>query len=77
MRQAIPSPVAVKVSTESSETIVSLVTPGPTYNTSATTIPYGSPYVLRMDVTNSSGHLAPHEFQRPPNRFPTPAQPET
>jgi hypothetical protein len=47
--------VAVKVGTESSKTIVRLVTSGPTYNTSAISVPYGSPYILRMDVTNSTG----------------------
>ena len=45
------------MSKESSQTGLRLVTLSatgpPTYN--ITTVPYGSPYVLRMDVTNSSG----------------------
>ncbi|MGO8791708.1 MAG: Ig-like domain repeat protein [Terriglobia bacterium] len=49
------SPVAVKVSTEVSKTIISLVTPGPTYTTGASTLPYGAPFILRMDVTNGGG----------------------
>ena len=49
--------IPVTVSKESSQTGLRLVTLSatgpPTYN--ITTVPYGSPYVLRMDVTNSSG----------------------
>jgi len=52
-------PVAVKVSTESSKTVISLVTflssGQPVYDTTATTLAYGSPYIMRFDVTNSSG----------------------
>ncbi len=49
--------VPVTVGKETSVTVLHLVTTGaagiPSY--SATTLPYGSPYVLRMDITNSSG----------------------
>jgi len=51
--------IPVTVGKESSLTEVRLVTfsaaAPPAYN--VTTVPYGSPYVLRMDVTNSSGQL--------------------
>ena len=51
--------IPVTVGKESSLTEVRLVTfsatAPPVYN--VTTVPYGSPYVLRMDVTNSSGQL--------------------
>ncbi|MFZ0961785.1 MAG: Ig-like domain repeat protein [Terriglobia bacterium] len=51
--------IPVTVSKESSQTEVRLVTLSstapPAYN--VTSVPYGSPYVLRMDVTNSSGNL--------------------
>ncbi len=52
--------VAVTVSKEPSKTILSLVNfnSGQTvYDTTATTLPYGAPYFLRMDVTNASGNL--------------------
>ena len=49
--------IPVTVGKESSLTELRLVTPNatgsPVYN--VTTVPYGSPYILRMDVTNSSG----------------------
>ena len=51
--------IPVTVGKESSLTEIRLVTLNatgpPVYN--VTTVPYGSPYVLRMDVTNSSGQL--------------------
>jgi hypothetical protein len=51
--------IPVTVGKESSQTEVRLVTLSatapPAYN--VTTVPYGSLYGLRMDVTNSSGHL--------------------
>ncbi len=51
--------IPVTVGKESSLTEIRLVTfsatAPPAYN--VTTAPYGSPYVLRMDVTNSSGQL--------------------
>jgi subtilase family serine protease len=51
--------IPVVVQKESSQTEVRLVsfstTAPPAYN--ATSVPYGSPYYLRMDVTNSSGQL--------------------
>ena len=51
--------IPVTVGKESSLTEVRLVTfsatAPPVYN--VTTVPYGSPYILRMDVTNSSGQL--------------------
>ncbi len=51
--------IPVTVSKESSQTEIRLVTLSttapPAYN--LTTTPYGSPYILRMDVTNSSGQL--------------------
>jgi subtilase family serine protease len=59
-------PVPVTVSTESSLTSVSLVTYNPstqvlTYG--ATSAVYGSPYLLRVDVTSSSGQLcAPSQY---------------
>jgi hypothetical protein len=53
------SPVSVTVSSESSKTYISLLTFDPVTgvetNPNATTAAYGSPYVLRVDVTNSSG----------------------
>jgi hypothetical protein len=54
--------VPVTISKETSQTEVRLVTFDPasgqsTYISSPTSISYGSPYVLRMDVTNSSGNL--------------------
>jgi len=53
--------VAVTVSPEASKTVLSMVTPGAgntvVYNTGATSLAYGSPYYLRLDVTNSSGNL--------------------
>jgi hypothetical protein len=51
--------IPVTVGKESSLTEVRLATPNaagnPVYN--VTTVPYGSVYILRMDVTNSSGQL--------------------
>jgi hypothetical protein len=54
--------VPVTISKENSATEVRLVTSDPasgqsTYFSSATSVSYGSPYVLRMDVTNHSGNL--------------------
>ncbi len=55
------TPVQVTVNPESSETKVGLVTfdytTGAETSANATTAPYGSPYLLRVDVTNSSGKL--------------------
>ena len=53
-------PVQVTVNKESSRTAVSLVTfdfTGAITSTNATTAPYGSPYILRVDVTNGAGQL--------------------
>lgn len=51
--------VTVTVTPESSKTALRIVafdpTSGQTTNPNATTFPYGSPYLLRADVTNSSG----------------------
>jgi len=51
--------VTVTVTPESSKTNLSIVTFDPTSgqvtNSNATTFPYGSPYILRADVTNGSG----------------------
>ena len=44
--------VSVAVAPENSKTAVSLVTSS---NASGTSAPYGSPYVLRVDVTNNAG----------------------
>ncbi len=52
--------IPVTVSQESSKTEIRLVTFNPTTGVISygnTTAAYGSPYVLRMDVTNSSGNL--------------------
>jgi len=52
--------VSVTVNPEPSKTILSIVTTdqnGNITNNNATTFPYGSPYFLRTDVTNSSGTL--------------------
>jgi subtilase family serine protease len=61
--------VPVTVSTESSLTKVALVTYNPStqiFTYGATSATYGSPYVLRVDVTNSGGTLcAPSQY---PNR---------
>ena len=55
--------IPVTVGKESSLTEVRLVTLSNTapaaYN--VTTVPYGSPYILRMDVTNSSGQLCANQ----------------
>ena len=52
------TPVSVTVSPEPSKTLLSLVTfdfmTGKVLNTNATTAPYGSPYILRIDVGNST-----------------------
>jgi hypothetical protein len=56
--QSNSAPVLVTVSKESSKTFVSLVTLGAgntILNSNATTAPYGSPYIMRVDVTNASG----------------------
>lgn len=54
-------PVQVTVNKENSQTHVALVTfdpnSGAVTSTTATTAPYGSPYVLRGDITNSTGTL--------------------
>jgi hypothetical protein len=52
--------VTVTVGAESSKTAVSLVTfdsSGAVSNSNATSAAYGSPYILRVDVTNSSGKM--------------------
>ena len=52
------APVSVTVTPEPSKTLLSLVTFDPTTgqisNANATTTPYGSPYILRIDVGNSA-----------------------
>ena len=48
------SPVSVVVNPEVSQTFASIVTPT---SNSATSVVYGSPYVLEIDVTNSTGTL--------------------
>jgi subtilase family serine protease len=57
--QSDSAPVVVTVSKESSKTVVTLVTFDPTTNnvanTNASTAAYGSPYIMRVDVTNASG----------------------
>ena len=56
--QSESAPVTVTVSKESSTTVVSVVTfdnVGNISSSSANTAVYGSPYVLRIDVTNASG----------------------
>ena len=56
--QSDSAPVLVTVSKESSQTIVSLVTFDPNTgnisNNSASTAVYGSPYIMRIDVTDAS-----------------------
>ncbi|HEX2712211.1 MAG TPA: Ig-like domain repeat protein, partial [Candidatus Acidoferrales bacterium] len=52
--------VSVTVNKENSQTFVSLVTfdfAGNVTSSNATTAPYGSPYVLRVDVRNAAGQL--------------------
>ena len=52
------APVSVTVAKENSTTALSLITfnfQGQITNSHATTAPYGSPYILRIDVTSSSG----------------------
>jgi pro-kumamolisin-like protein/Big-like domain-containing protein len=57
--QSTSAPVLVTVSKESSKTSVVLVTfdpaTGATTSSNATTAPYGSPYIMRVNVTNASG----------------------
>ncbi len=56
--QSDSAPVPVTVSKESSKTAVSLVTfdsNGNLISSNATTAAYGSPYIMRVDVTNASG----------------------
>ena len=55
--QSDSAPVLVTVSKESSKTSVALVTFDASNNitsSNATTAPYGSPYIMRVDVTNAS-----------------------
>jgi Pro-kumamolisin, activation domain/Bacterial Ig-like domain (group 3) len=56
--QSDSAPVTVTVSKESSKTFVSLVTFNPNTggiaNSNASTAAYGSPYIMRIDVTNSA-----------------------
>src|SRR5579862_128192 len=58
-----PPGITVTVSPESSQTHLGLVTfdinTGLVTSTTATTAAYGSPYVLRADVTNGSGTVCP------------------
>jgi hypothetical protein len=57
--QSDSAPVTVTVSKESSKTFVSLVTfdsTGALVSSNATSAAYGSPYVMRIDVTNSAGN---------------------
>jgi hypothetical protein len=52
------APVTVTVTPETSKTAIAMVTfnaNGTVANANATTAAYGSPYVLRVDVTNSAG----------------------
>jgi hypothetical protein len=56
--------IPVTVSKESSQTQVHLVTFDPgnqIVSNNATSVPYGSLYLLRMDVTNSSGNLCANQ----------------
>ena len=56
--QSTSSPVLLTVSKESSKTSVVLVTFDNSNNitsSNATTAPYGSPYIMRVNVTNASG----------------------
>jgi len=56
--QSDSAPVLVTVSKESSKTVVTLVTfdaSGSVTNSNAPTAAYGSPYIMRVDVTNASG----------------------
>jgi subtilase family serine protease len=53
------APMPVTVNPQASRTVVSFVTFSstnvPTLNTGAISVPYGSPYILRVDVENSGG----------------------
>ncbi len=53
------APMPVTVNPQASRTVVSFVTFSstnvPTLNTGAISVPYGSPYILRVDVQNNSG----------------------
>ena len=55
------SPFTVTVNPESSKTQAAIITfnptTGQTVSTNATNFPYGTPYILRSNVTNSSGSL--------------------
>jgi Pro-kumamolisin, activation domain/Bacterial Ig-like domain (group 3) len=57
--QSDSAPVLVTVSKESSKTVVALVTFDPATNaianTNASAAAYGSPYIMRVDVTNTTG----------------------
>ena len=58
---SVSPPVQVTVTSENSETLLAMVTYDPSTgqvtSTNATSAVYGSAYLLRMDVTNSSGAL--------------------
>jgi len=55
------APMPVTVNAQSSQAVVSFVTFSstgvPTLSTSAATVPYGSAYILRVDVKNNSGQI--------------------
>jgi hypothetical protein len=77
--QSDSAPVLVTVSKESSRTVVTLVTFDSSNNivsTNATTAAYGSPYITRVDVTNSSGTSCSTNFNNgtipPINTIPCP-----
>jgi hypothetical protein len=77
--QSDSAPVLVTVSKESSRTAVTLVTFDPSNNivsSSATTAAYGSPYIMRVNVTNSSGTSCSTNFNNgtipPINTIPCP-----
>jgi Pro-kumamolisin, activation domain/Bacterial Ig-like domain (group 3) len=77
--QSDSAPVLVTVSKESSRTVVTLITFDSSNNiisTNATTAAYGSPYIMRVDVTNSSGTSCSTNFNNgtipPINTIPCP-----
>jgi hypothetical protein len=66
------APLNVNVSSAASKTVVTFVTFGtnntPIFNTSPISVPYGSPYILRVDVETSGGtqcSTAPHTIPCP------------
>ena len=61
--------IQVTVAKESSQTVVRFITfdanGNPIFNTGAMSVPYGSPYILRVDVRNSAGAQCSPDVNQP------------